>query len=110
MSVEILRATPLFHDLSDTELREILAILREESRPGGTTLFRNDETCSELYLLGKGYVRLFDSNGSVLATLGPGSLLGEAEFLRGLAHNTSAVAASDIQMWALPDSDLRKVG
>lgn len=109
MSVEFLRATPLFHDLSDTELREIVSILREESRPGGTTLFRSDGTCSELYLIRKGYVRLFDSNGSVLATLGPGSLLGEAEFLRGLAHNTSAVAASDIEMWALPDSELRKV-
>ncbi len=109
MSVEFLRATPLFHDLSDMELREIESILREESRPGGATLFRSDETCSELYLLRKGFVRLYDSIGSVLATLGPGSLLGEAEFLRGLAHNTSAVAASDIQMWALPDSDLRRV-
>ncbi len=109
MSVEFLRATPLFHDLSDMELREIESILREESRPGGATLFRSDETCSELFLIRKGFVRLFDSSGSVLATLGPGSLLGEAEFLRGLAHNTSAVAASDIQMWALPDSDLRRV-
>ena len=109
MSVEFLRATPLFHDLSDMELREIVSILREESRPGGATLFRSDETCSELYLIRKGFVRLFDSSGSVLATLGPGSLLGEAEFLRGLAHNTSAVAASDIQTWALPDSDLRRV-
>lgn len=107
MSVEFLRATPLFHDLSDTELREIVSILRDENQSGGATIFRSDETCSKLYLIRSGFVRLFDSYGSVLATLGPGSLLGEAEFLRGLAHNTSAVAASDVHMWALHDNDLR---
>ena len=109
MTVEFLRATPLFHDLSDTELGEIVSILREETHSGSATIFRSDETCSELYLIRSGFVRLFDSYGSVLATLGPGSLLGEAEFLRGLAHNTSAVAASDVQVWVLPDSDLRQL-
>ena len=109
MSVEFLRATPLFHDLSETELEEIVSILREESQPGGATIFRSDENCSDLYLIRSGFVRLFDSYGSVLATLGPGSLLGEAEFLRGLAHNTSAVAASDVHLWSLPDSELRQL-
>ena len=109
MSVDFLRATPLFHDLSDGELEEIVAILREESFPGGGTIFRSDENCSDLYLIRGGFVRLFDANGSVLATLGPGSLLGEAEFLRGLAHNTSAVAASDVHLWSLPDSGLRQL-
>jgi len=109
MSVEFLRATPLFHDLSETELEEIVSILREESQPGGATIFRSDENCSDLHLIRNGFVRLFDSNGSVLATLGPGSLLGEAEFLRGLAHNTSAVAASDVHLWSLPDSELRQL-
>ncbi|MDE0139963.1 MAG: cyclic nucleotide-binding domain-containing protein [Caldilineaceae bacterium] len=109
MSVEFLRATPLFHDLSETELEEIVSILREESQPGGATIFRSDENCSDLYLIRSGFVRLFDSYGSVLATLGPGSLLGEAEFLRGLAHNTSAVAASDVHLWSLPDPELRQL-
>ncbi len=109
MSVDFLRATPLFHDLSDAELEEIAGILREESFPGGGTIFRSDENCSDLYLIRSGFVRLFDSNGSVLATLGPGSLVGEAEFLRGLAHNTSAVAASDVHLWSLPDSGLRQL-
>lgn len=109
MSVEFLRAAPLFQGLTDVELHEIVAILREESQPGGATVFRSDQTCSELYLIRGGFVRLMDSYNSVLATLGPGSLLGEAEFLRGLAHNTSAVAASDVRLWALHDSDLRKL-
>ena len=109
MSVEFLRATPLFQSLSDEELQEIVLILRQESQPSGATVYRSDETCNELYLIRNGFVRLLDPYGSVLATLGPGSLLGEAEFLRGLAHNTSAVAASDVQMWALPDSNLRKL-
>ena len=109
MSVEILRATPLFHGLSDEELRELVVIFREENERSGAAIFRSDETCNELYLIRSGFVRLLDPDGSVLATLGPGSLLGEAEFLRGLAHNTGAVAASDVQMWALPDSNLRNL-
>jgi len=109
MSVEFLRATPLFQGLSDEELREVVVILREENQRGGAALFRSDETCNELYLIRNGFVRLLDPDGSVLATLGPGSLLGEAEFLRGLAHNTSAMAATDVQMWALPDANLRNL-
>ena len=107
MSVEFLRATPLFQGLSDEELREVVVIFREEKQRGGAAIFRSDETCNELYLIRNGFVRLLDPDGSVLATLGPGSLLGEAEFLRGLAHNTSAMAATDVQMWALPDANLR---
>ena len=51
MSVEFLRATPLFHDLSDGELGQVVSILREESQPGGATIFRSDET-AVLYLDG----------------------------------------------------------
>ena len=109
MSVEFLRATPLFQGLSDEELREVVVVFREENQRAGAALFRNDETCNELYLIRNGFVRLLDPDGSVLATLGPGSLLGEAEFLRGLAHNTSAVAATDVQLWALPDANLRSL-
>lgn len=109
MSVEFLRATPLFHGLADEELREIVAIFREENQRGGGVIFRSDEPCNELHLIRNGFVRLLDSDDSALATLGPGSLLGEAEFLRGLAHNTSAVAASDVELWALPDSTLRNL-
>lgn len=107
MSVEILRETPLFHGLTDEELREVLGILREENQASGATVFRSDQTCSELFLIRNGFVRLLDTYGSVLATLGPGSLLGEAEFLRALPHNTGAVAASDVRMWVLPDANLR---
>lgn len=109
MSVEFLRATPLFQGLSDEELREVVVIFREENQRAGAAIFRSDETCNELYLIRNGFVRLLDPDGSVLATLGPGSLLGEAEFLRGLAHNTSAKAATDVQMWALPDANLRNL-
>ncbi len=107
MSVEFLRATPLFNGLTDKDLQEIVAILKEENRPSGLPIFRSDEPCNELYLIRSGFVRLLDPHETALATLGPGSLLGEAEFLRGLAHNTSAVAASDVQMWVLPDAALR---
>lgn len=109
MSVEFLRATPLFQGLSDEELREVVVVFREEDQRAGAAIFRNDETCNELYLIRNGFVRLLDPDASVLATLGPGSLLGEAEFLRGLAHNTSAVAATDVQLWALPDANLRSL-
>ncbi len=109
MSVEFLRATPLFQGLSDEELREVVVVFREENQRAGAAIFQSDETCNELYLIRSGFVRLLDPDGSVLATLGPGSLLGEAEFLRGLAHNTSAVAATDVQLWALPDANLRSL-
>jgi CRP-like cAMP-binding protein len=51
--------------------------------------------------------RLFTASGSNLATLGPGSVLGEDSLYRAVPYDVSAHAASDLEYWKLSDQDLR---
>ena len=60
-------------------------------------------------MIQSGYVRLIGEQSLVLATLGPGSLLSEAEFLRGADHVVSAVTAGDVELLALTDESLRRL-
>lgn len=109
MNVELIQDVPLFADLSDAELAHIAGAFRLEIQPRGTIIFNRGETARELYLVESGFVRLIGENNIALATLGPGSLLGEAEFLRGAHHAMSAVTAGDVRLQVLSDEALRKL-
>jgi len=109
VKIDFIRNVPLFADLPEDDLAQIAGIMRQENRAKDTTLFRTGEPCEALLMVQSGFVRLMGENGLVLATLGPGSLLSEAEFLRGLDHATGAVAAGNLAMWSLHDDALRSL-
>ena len=107
MKIDFIRNVPLFADLSEDDLAQIAGIMRQENRAKGTAIYTAGEPCDALLLVQSGFVRLLGENGIALATLGPGSLLGEAEFLRGLDHTMGAAAAGDLELWSLRDDALR---
>jgi CRP-like cAMP-binding protein len=109
VNVELIQYVPLFADLSEADLALIAGAFRLENRSRGTIIFNSGETAHTLYLVEAGFVRLISENGTVLATLGPGSLLGEAEFLRGTEHVMSAVTAGDVHLQVLTEEALRKL-
>jgi len=107
VKIDFIRNVPLFADLAEDDLAQIAGIMRQENRTKGAAVYNTGEPCNALSMLQSGFVRLLGENGMPLATLGPGSLLGEAEFLRGLDHAMGAVAASDLMLWSLGDEALR---
>ncbi|MEZ4635360.1 MAG: cyclic nucleotide-binding domain-containing protein [Caldilineaceae bacterium] len=109
MNVEMIRQVPLFADLTESDQSLIGNVFRSENRPRGSVIFSSGERANTLFLVESGYVRLMSDQGLVLATLGPGSVLSEAEFLRGVDHVMGAVAASDVAVLALPDDGLRRL-
>jgi CRP-like cAMP-binding protein len=109
VNVELIRRTPLFADLAEADAAQIASIFRSENRARGTIVFNSGQQAMTLYLVESGFVRLIGANGMALATLGPGSLLGEAEFLRGAEHEMSAVAAGDVTLLAMTDESLRRL-
>jgi CRP-like cAMP-binding protein len=109
VNVELIRRSPLFADLAEADGALIASIFRSENRARGSVIFNSGEKAHSLYLVESGFVRLVGANGMALATLGPGSLLGEAEFLRGADHVMSAVAAGDITLLAMTDESLRRL-
>ncbi len=114
MNIESIRHVPLFAGLSDEELSLLSQAFQREEFQSGATVFAKGTPSQALHLIEEGFVRLVagdpdDPQAIALATLGPGSLLGEAEFLRGAAHTVSGLAASDAVLLSLSDQALREL-
>ncbi|MFQ5612956.1 MAG: cyclic nucleotide-binding domain-containing protein [Anaerolineae bacterium] len=101
MKEEIIRNVPLFGSLSATEQRAIGKRLRPETYQPGEALFARGGDSDALYLLKEGWVKLSTDGQSTLANLGPGSLLGEADFFRGGARTVTARASTEVSVWSL---------
>ena len=107
MKIDFIRNVPLFSDLPEEHLAQLAGAMRQENRAKGAVVYSAGQPSESLLIVQSGFVRLMGDNGIALATLGPGSLLGEAEFLRGLEHTMGAVAAGDVELWSLRDDALR---
>ncbi|GAB4562132.1 MAG: hypothetical protein Kow0047_10000 [Anaerolineae bacterium] len=101
MNLRLLKDTPLFSFLSASEQERIAERLRPRQIAQGDRLFSIGDPATELYIVVAGWVRLLSAGGDVLASLGPGSVIGEADMLAGHPHATSAVAATKGELWVL---------
>lgn len=107
MKEEFIKQIPLFAELSADEQRLISKHLRPEQYRPNETLFVAGGDSDVLYLIKEGWVKLStDDRSPVVANLGPGSLVGEADFFMGRAHAMLARASGDVSVWALDNMDL----
>ena len=104
---EYIQFAPLFAGLDADEQKMLGERFVQTTAKSGAVLFQVGDAADGLYLVGKGFVRLFTASGSNLATLGPGSVLGEDSLYRSAPYDVSAHAASDFEYWKLSDQDLR---
>ena len=109
MKQEFIQFAPLFAGLAPEEQNILDERFVQAKAASGDVLFQVGDTADGLFLLGKGFVRLFTAGGSNLATLGPGSVLGEDSLYRSLPYDVSAHAASELEYWKLSDKDLRAI-
>lgn len=106
---EFIQYAPLFAGLAPEEQKHLAEQFSPQTAKTGAVLFQVGDVADGLYLIGKGFVRIFTANGATLATLGPGSVLGEDSLYRGVPYDVSAHAASDLEYWKLSDADLRAI-
>ncbi|MCL4830055.1 MAG: cyclic nucleotide-binding domain-containing protein [Caldilinea sp.] len=109
MKEEFIQYAPLFAGLAAEEQALLGERFVQNSAKQGAVLFQVGDNADGLYLVGKGFVRIFTASGSNLATLGPGSVLGEDSLYRAVPYDVSAHAASDLEFWKLSDRDLRAI-
>ncbi len=109
MKEEFIQYAPLFAGLATDDQKILSDRFTQQSAAAGAVLFQVGDSADGLYLVGKGFVRLFTASGSNLATLGPGSVLGEDSLYRAVPYDVSAHAASDLEYWKLSDQDLRSI-
>lgn len=107
MKEKLIKNTPIFGELTEGEQRAIAERMRLESYTD-EDIFAKGRPSSGLYLVKEGWVKLFD-NGSVVASLGVGSLLGEIDFFLGRPYNLTAKASGKASVWVLDQSTLAEL-
>jgi CRP-like cAMP-binding protein len=106
---ELIKFAPLFAGLTESE-RELLSAAFIEGQSGAqSALLKAGERSDAMYLIGQGFVSLSTQGGTNLATLGPGSLIGDAGLFRNAPQDVNAVALSDLHYWELSDRRLRDI-
>ena len=108
---ELLRAVPLFSELSEPELEQVGRVAVPRSFPRDTRVFHEGDPGDACYIIRSGGARVTrehpDGRAITLANLGPGAIFGELAMLDGEARSASVESTEDLDLLALPASDVR---
>lgn len=109
MKSELIQYAPLFAGLDEQERSILAAGFTDGECATNAVLLNAGDRATSIYLIGRGFVSLVTPTGQNLATLGPGSILGEASLLRGAPLDVSAKALADLSFWKLSGDALREI-
>jgi CRP/FNR family cyclic AMP-dependent transcriptional regulator len=105
VDVERLRRLPLFGDLDHHDLSTIARWVREVTGEPGDVLIQQGTIPFEMFVIEEGSVEV-ERDGQILATLGPGDLVGEMALLQQERRMASVRATSPLRAVAIPAEDL----
>ncbi|MFN2203666.1 MAG: cyclic nucleotide-binding domain-containing protein, partial [Caldilineaceae bacterium] len=103
MKSELIQYAPLFAGLTEEDRAALDSAFLAGQSAAGSTVLDAGERSEAIYLIGQGFVSLTTSSGQGLATLGPGSILGESSLLAATPMDVSAKALADLSYWKLTD-------
>lgn len=105
-SAEILRATPIFRDLSDEDRHLFARIGQTKLYPEGEVIFSEGDAADHLYTVARGKVKIFKMTPSgkelILSILGPGVPVGAVAVYESIPFPASAVAFEDSVLIRIP--------
>jgi CRP-like cAMP-binding protein len=108
MDPENLRAVPVFADLSDEDVRRVATFATEDSASSGATLIREGDYSNEMIAIESGTADIVH-DGSVIASVGPGDVVGELGVLEKGLRNASVVATSSMRLIRLSNWDVKRL-
>lgn len=108
MTSQLLDRVPLLADLGPPHKAALAQRLQPVQFSPGETLFRLGDPATRMVLVESGWARLTGPGGVVLATLGPGSALGDVDLLQGRPYATGAQAVGAVTGHALTADDLER--
>jgi len=110
---QILKATPLFAALDESEISSLAARCGIRAYPAGEVLFLEREPCKGLYIVVSGRVRIFKTSVSgreqVLAVEGPGASVAELPVFDGGSYPASCSALEKADVLFVSRGDLRAI-
>jgi CRP-like cAMP-binding protein len=105
VDVERLRRLPLFGELDHHDLSQMLRWVREVEFADGEGVFEQGAMPHELFVIEEGSVEV-SRDGKLVATLGPGEVVGEMGVLKLERRWATVVAAGHVRAVALGVDDL----
>ena len=115
-TTDILGRFDLFADLSDETLAEIARLASEDVCPDGTTLFSEDTSAENLYLILDGKVsleklvqlgRTGTPRRAVISAVGPGSTIGWSSLVPPYEYTSSGICLEETKVLSIPGPKLR---
>ena len=102
---ETLRGLPYFADLDDVLINEVCAHSEAIKVEPGTTIIKEGSLSEEMYVVVSGELEVTKKGSSrniVLATLGPGEVVGEIALLDGAPRTASVTATTSVSLIRIP--------
>lgn len=99
--IATLRAVPLFHSLSDKDLRAILEITKEVSLEAGHTTVEQDASAVGFHLILEGEADI-EVSGRYVATFGPGDYFGEVSLIDGKPRTATVRTKTPMRSLVIP--------
>lgn len=110
---QILKATPLFNALDETEISSLADRCGIRSFSSGEMLFSEGQPCQGLYIVVSGRIRIFKTAASgreqVLTVEGPGASVAELPVFDGGTYPASASALEKTEALFVSRADLRAI-
>jgi len=107
----VLRKTPLFANLTETEMRALRTRVTSKQFHRGELLFNEGDPCAGLFLVASGKIRIFKLSAAgreqVLAVEGPGSSFAELPVFDGGSYPASATALEDAEVLFISRRDFQ---
>ena len=110
--IRFLQEIPLFHDLSQEQLRSIAKDVQPRRFGQGEIIFREGDPGQVLYLVQAGQVRIYvngldGSETSVILFGRPGDMFGELAVIDGLPRSATAVALDETLLYTISRESFR---
>src|SRR6266699_304756 len=107
-----LKQVPLFADLTDEDIRGLMAVARRRIFRSGEAIFHRDDPGQVLYVIKEGKVKicLISSDGQemTLTVFGKGECFGEFSLLDGLPRSADAIALERVECYTLQRDDFHR--
>ena len=99
---------PLFEDFSAAELETVGACARELDVDPGTTVIREGETGTDLFLVGQGELDI-SIDGQTVNTMHAGDFMGELALISGNPRSASATATVPATLYVIGKEDFEEL-
>ena len=110
MIQEFLKTVPLFRELDDDELTQVLMVGLVKRHPEGAHILTEGSTGGQLHVIHQGHVRISKvipgAGEEALAILRPGEFFGEVEFFDGAPASANAIAHTDCEVLSIPHREV----